>query len=172
MLHRYQRRFKKCGSAFGAFPVRFMKVGERIRACFNIPPSAVHHPPSPNGWVRPSAQGRGIRHKGFGMGVSKVFGFLVSLPIRAYRLFLSPLLPPSCRFQPTCSVYALEAIAVHGPVRGLWLALRRILRCHPVTWLGGGSGFDPVPPVKVGRRSEENSPDDRSQGHKDTTLRG
>jgi putative membrane protein insertion efficiency factor len=74
--------------------------------------------------------------------------WLLALPIRAYRLTISPLLPPSCRFQPTCSAYALEAIHTHGPVKGLWLALRRIARCHPISWLGGSSGFDPVPPAR------------------------
>ena len=63
--------------------------------------------------------------------------------IRAYQLLISPLLPPSCRFMPSCSAYALEAIEVHGPLHGGWLALRRVGRCHP--W--GGSGFDPVPPA-------------------------
>jgi len=67
-------------------------------------------------------------------------------PIRFYKRFLSPMLPPSCRFTPTCSVYAIEAIQVHGPARGLALASRRLLRCHPIAWLGGSSGFDPVPP--------------------------
>jgi putative membrane protein insertion efficiency factor len=65
--------------------------------------------------------------------------------IHFYRRFLSPLAPPSCRFQPTCSAYALEAIQTHGPARGLLLAVKRLLRCHPITWLGGSSGFDPVP---------------------------
>ncbi|MDA5192942.1 membrane protein insertion efficiency factor YidD [Govanella unica] len=69
----------------------------------------------------------------------------VLLPIRIYRLVVSPLLPPRCRYMPSCSAYALEAIESHGPLRGLWLALRRLARCHP--W--GGSGFDPVPPVGV-----------------------
>lgn len=69
-------------------------------------------------------------------------------PIRFYRLFLSPLFPPACRFTPTCSQYAIEAITVHGPFRGSWLALRRLLRCHPIKWLGGGSGYDPVPPKR------------------------
>lgn len=73
-------------------------------------------------------------------------------PIRFYRFFLSPLFPPACRFTPTCSQYAIEAIRVHGPIRGPWLALRRILRCHPIRWLGGSSGYDPVPPPKVRRR--------------------
>jgi putative membrane protein insertion efficiency factor len=71
----------------------------------------------------------------------------LSLPIRLYRGLISPMLPASCRFQPTCSAYALEALHAHGPVRGLYLAARRILRCHPITWLGGSSGFDPVPPT-------------------------
>ncbi len=72
-------------------------------------------------------------------------------PIRVYRLFLSPLFPPSCRFEPTCSRYAIEAIETHGPLKGLGLALRRLARCHPISWLGGSSGFDPVPPAKPGR---------------------
>jgi putative membrane protein insertion efficiency factor len=67
-------------------------------------------------------------------------------PIRAYRLLLSPLFPPACRFQPTCSQYAIEAIRIHGPLKGLGLALRRLARCHPISWLGGSSGVDPVPP--------------------------
>jgi uncharacterized protein len=67
-------------------------------------------------------------------------------PIRFYKRFLSPMLPPTCRFTPTCSVYAMEAIRSHGAARGTALAARRLLRCHPFTWLGGSSGFDPVPP--------------------------
>jgi putative membrane protein insertion efficiency factor len=63
------------------------------------------------------------------------------LPIRAYRLMLSPLLPSACRFHPTCSSYAEQAIRTHGIVRGAWLAGRRILRCHP--W--SESCVDPVP---------------------------
>lgn len=62
--------------------------------------------------------------------------------IRSYQLFISPLLGPRCRFYPTCSHYALEALDTHGALKGSWLALRRILRCHP--WHPGG--FDPVPP--------------------------
>ena len=60
--------------------------------------------------------------------------------VRLYQLTLSPIFPPCCRFTPTCSHYALEAIEVHGPWRGAWLALRRILRCHPFH----PGGFDPV----------------------------
>ncbi|MBN9588765.1 MAG: membrane protein insertion efficiency factor YidD [Alphaproteobacteria bacterium] len=70
---------------------------------------------------------------------------LLSAPIHIYRSLLSPLLPPSCRYNPTCSAYALEALKIYGPVRGLWLAVCRIMRCHPISWLGGGEGVDPVP---------------------------
>jgi putative membrane protein insertion efficiency factor len=65
--------------------------------------------------------------------------------IRAYQLLISPLLGPRCRFQPTCSAYAVEALARHGPFKGTVLALKRIARCHPIGWLGGGHGYDPVP---------------------------
>ena len=63
------------------------------------------------------------------------------LLVRFYQLGISPLKPPSCRFTPTCSQYAIEALRKHGPVKGLYLTVRRLLRCHP--W--GGSGYDPVP---------------------------
>ncbi|HEV8026652.1 MAG TPA: membrane protein insertion efficiency factor YidD [Stellaceae bacterium] len=63
--------------------------------------------------------------------------------IRAYQLFLSPLVGPTCRYLPSCSDYAATAIRRHGAVAGSWLALKRLLRCHP--W--GGSGYDPVPPA-------------------------
>ena len=77
--------------------------------------------------------------------MSRFFAFLLILPIRFYQYVISPMLGPHCRYQPTCSAYAVEALQKHGPVRGGWLAIRRISRCHPVTWLGGSSGFDPVP---------------------------
>jgi hypothetical protein len=68
--------------------------------------------------------------------------------IRVYQLFLSPVLPPRCRYLPTCSDYAAEAVLRHGALAGGWLALKRLLRCHP--W--GDSGYDPVPDVAaVGR---------------------
>lgn len=73
---------------------------------------------------------------------------LLALPFLLYRGLISPLKPPSCRFEPTCSTYALEALARHGALRGIWLTVRRVARCHPITWLGGGSGYDPVPPSR------------------------
>ena len=72
----------------------------------------------------------------------------LSLPIHLYRYCLSPLLPSSCRFAPSCSAYALEALSLHGPGKGSWLAIRRLSRCHPIEWLGGSTGFDPVPPPR------------------------
>jgi putative membrane protein insertion efficiency factor len=67
---------------------------------------------------------------------------LISFPIHAYRLVISPWLGPSCRFEPSCSSYALIALEEHGPLRGAWLSVRRLLRCHPFH----AAGFDPVPP--------------------------
>jgi hypothetical protein len=71
---------------------------------------------------------------------------ILTAPVIVYRRFVSPMLPPACRFHPSCSAYALEALRTHGPLKGLWLTLRRLSRCHPFTFLGGGSGCDPVPP--------------------------
>ncbi|MBT2290651.1 membrane protein insertion efficiency factor YidD [Paenibacillus albidus] len=65
-------------------------------------------------------------------------------PIRVYRKYISPLKPATCRFYPTCSAYALEAIEVHGPLKGSWLAAKRIARCQPFH----PGGLDPVPPRK------------------------
>ena len=73
--------------------------------------------------------------------MKKFFVNILILPIRFYQKCISPLTPPSCRFTPTSSQYAIEALRKHGPFKGLYLAIRRILRCHP--W--GGSGYDPVP---------------------------
>jgi putative membrane protein insertion efficiency factor len=77
----------------------------------------------------------------------KLVSYPLILLIRAYQWTLSPVLPMSCRYLPSCSQYACEALARHGVVRGGWLALRRIARCHP--W--GGSGFDPVPEARSAR---------------------
>ncbi|MBR5885798.1 MAG: membrane protein insertion efficiency factor YidD [Alistipes sp.] len=70
---------------------------------------------------------------------------IISLPfialVRFYQICISPLKPATCRFTPTCSQYAIEALRKHGAIKGLWLTIKRIARCHP--W--GGSGYDPVP---------------------------
>lgn len=71
----------------------------------------------------------------------RVLSWLLLGVIHAYRLGVSPVLSPSCRYLPSCSAYAEEAVRVHGPMRGAWLAFRRVLRCHPLR----AGGYDPVP---------------------------
>ncbi|MEE4273193.1 MAG: membrane protein insertion efficiency factor YidD [Thermoanaerobaculales bacterium] len=71
------------------------------------------------------------------------FWRIVAFPIRLYKRFISPFMPPACRFEPTCSVYAAEAIETHG-LYGIWLAVVRILKCHPFH----PGGHDPVPPAR------------------------
>jgi len=80
-----------------------------------------------------------------------VVGRILTALIRFYQGAISPWTPPSCRYTPTCSAYALEAIRVHGAGQGSWLALKRFASCHP--W--GGHGYDPVPPRLKGDRSVE-----------------
>ena len=80
---------------------------------------------------------------GLTVGVSRWMGLGLLVPIRFYRYAISPMLPPACRFLPSCSEYALTAITTHGPLTGGWLAARRLCRCHP--WHAGG--LDPVPLV-------------------------
>lgn len=66
---------------------------------------------------------------------------ILIIPVKIYQMTISPLLPNSCRYTPTCSTYAIEALTKHGPLKGLILTIKRITRCHP--W--GGHGYDPVP---------------------------
>ena len=73
--------------------------------------------------------------------MKRIFSLLLIIPIKIYQTIISPLLGPSCRFTPTCSQYAVEAIQKYGPFKGSWLSFKSILKCHP--W--GGSGYDPVP---------------------------
>jgi len=73
--------------------------------------------------------------------MKRLLAYPILLIISLYRLAISPLFPPSCRFYPTCSAYAYEAVSRHGAVKGSWLAVKRILRCHPLN----PGGFDPVP---------------------------
>jgi putative membrane protein insertion efficiency factor len=73
--------------------------------------------------------------------VREVFAFPFILLIVLYQRIISPWIGPKCRYTPTCSQYGIEALKKHGPVKGLWLTMKRVSRCHP--W--GGSGYDPVP---------------------------
>lgn len=77
-----------------------------------------------------------------GRAAARVAGWPLLALLWVYRSFVSPALPPACRYYPSCSRYAAEAVATHGALRGSWLAVRRLLRCHP--WAPGGP--DPVPP--------------------------
>jgi putative membrane protein insertion efficiency factor len=79
-----------------------------------------------------------------------MFWRIVAYPIRLYKRFISPFMPPACRFEPTCSVYAAEAIETHG-LYGVWLALLRILKCQPFH----PGGYDPVPPRKQRRAHDQ-----------------
>ena len=74
--------------------------------------------------------------------------YLIIIPIRAYRLFVSPWLGQNCRFQPTCSEYAIEALRVHGIFKGFWLAFKRVCKCNPIA----ECGYDPVPEKKTHAR--------------------
>jgi uncharacterized protein len=78
-------------------------------------------------------------------------GRILAAPIVAYRRWISPALPARCRFYPSCSAYALEAIARHGALYGAWLAVRRLLRCQPFH----PGGYDPVPPAPDDRQSAD-----------------
>lgn len=73
--------------------------------------------------------------------MKKILRHIVLLPVYFYRYSISPLIPPRCRYTPTCSQYTVEAVLKHGILNGGWLAVKRIFSCHP--W--GGSGYDPVP---------------------------
>lgn len=72
--------------------------------------------------------------------MSKIFSKILILFVRFYQVFISPLFPPTCRFTPTCSAYAIEAIQKKGPIRGLWMTIKRISKCHPFH----PGGYDPV----------------------------
>jgi putative membrane protein insertion efficiency factor len=80
-----------------------------------------------------------------------VFGRILIGAVRSYQLLVSSWTPPTCRFYPSCSSYAIGSIEAHGALRGSWLAVRRIARCHP--W--GGQGVDPVPSAHSERRVDE-----------------
>ena len=108
--------------------------------------------------VAADATGHGDHEVRVTRGASPLARFLM-LPIRAYRL-VSVHLPPRCRYFPSCSAYALEALEVHGAGRGTWLAVKRVGRCHP--WHEGG--LDPVPPA-LNRRSSRHNPRPNTCSH-------
>ncbi len=90
----------------------------------------------------------------------KLAAKLLALPVRGYRLIFSPWVGYNCRYQPTCSQYALDALAEHGALKGGWLAAKRIARCNPF----GGCGHDPVPPSGAAHHSKHTHKED-GHGH-------
>jgi hypothetical protein len=84
--------------------------------------------------------------------IAKLINKSLILVIKFYRYFISPLLSPNCRYLPTCSKYFIESLKINGIHKGLYLGIKRILRCHPIKILGGKSGYDPVPNLKKGKK--------------------
>ena len=82
----------------------------------------------------------------------KIFNNALILLIKFYKYFVSPYLPSNCRYLPTCSEYFMDSVKLNGSIKGTILGLKRILRCHPIKFLGGSSGFDPVPNLKKGKK--------------------
>ena len=77
--------------------------------------------------------------------------FLISV-IKLYQFFVSPLIGSNCRYLPTCSEYFIESLKINGFFKGMFLGIKRILKCHPIKILGGNSGYDPVPNLKKGKK--------------------
>ena len=90
--------------------------------------------------------------KQLGKVILKFLGWILLLPVYFYKYAISPLTPASCRHVPSCSEYAVQAIKIHGPLKGVWLATKRISKCHP--W--GTEGYDPVPPTGKNKTKKMN----------------
>lgn len=82
----------------------------------------------------------------------RIINYFFILLIKLYKFFISPFFPYSCRYQPTCSEYFLDCIKLNGSLKGSYIGVKRLLRCHPIKFLGGRSGFDPVPNLKKGKK--------------------
>ena len=82
----------------------------------------------------------------------KLINKFLILIIKFYKYFISPYLPASCRYLPTCSDYFIDCLKLNGALKGSFLGIKRILRCHPIKILGGGSGYDPAPNIKKGKK--------------------
>ena len=82
----------------------------------------------------------------------KIFSSFLILLIKFYKYFISPIFPFNCRYLPTCSEYFIDCIKLNGLIVGFILGIKRILKCHPIKFLGGSSGFDPAPNLKKGKK--------------------
>ena len=88
--------------------------------------------------------------------INKLLKILIIYPIiyviKLYQYIISPILKSNCRYLPTCSEYFIDCLKLNGTVKGFFLGMKRILRCHPIKILGGRNGFDPVPDLKKGKK--------------------
>ena len=84
----------------------------------------------------------------------KLINLILILIIKFYKYFISPYTRPSCRYLPTCSDYFIDCIKLNGAIKGSMLGIKRIFRCHPVKFLGGSDGFDPVPNLNTKRKQK------------------
>tara|TARA_X000000368_G_C22590492_1_gene519126 strand:+ start:139 stop:390 length:252 start_codon:yes stop_codon:yes gene_type:complete len=82
----------------------------------------------------------------------KIINKILILIIKFYKYFVSPYSPSNCRYLPTCSEYFIDCLEINGFFKGFYLGIKRILRCHPIKFLGGRSGFDPAPNLKKGKK--------------------
>jgi hypothetical protein len=82
----------------------------------------------------------------------KLINRVLILIIKLYKYCISPYLPSNCRYQPTCSEYFIDSLKINGTFKGFSLGIKRILSCHPIKFLGGSSGYDPVPNLKKGKK--------------------
>tara|TARA_B100000029_G_scaffold502685_1_gene578373 strand:+ start:601 stop:852 length:252 start_codon:yes stop_codon:yes gene_type:complete len=82
----------------------------------------------------------------------KIINKLLILIIKFYKYFISPYFHSNCRYLPTCSDYFIDSLKLNGTFKGFFLGIKRILRCHPIKFLGGNSGFDPAPDLKKGKK--------------------
>ena len=82
----------------------------------------------------------------------KILNNFIIILIKTYQYLISPIMGSNCRYQPTCSEYFEDSIKLNGVLKGCYLGIKRILRCHPIKILGGGDGFDPAPNLKKGRK--------------------
>jgi len=82
----------------------------------------------------------------------KILNKFLILTIKFYKYFISPYSPSNCRYLPTCSEYFIDCLEINGFFKGFYLGIKRILRCHPIKFLGGRSGFDPAPNLKKGKK--------------------
>ena len=140
------RRMFESGESGFIFPFRYVWFAEAdeipsVEVLFSVPKKFHKRANKRNLLRRRTKEAYRLQKQTLKNGSPANLDLALNALVKFYQLCISPFTPPSCRFTPTCSQYALEALRKYGPLKGLWLTLRRLARCHP--W--GGSGYDPVP---------------------------